>query len=70
MFSQVHQCKHNAKTEEGPKYDARNPPPMYTIVWYITSRRVDPTSIGQHGGLKVVEDEVAFRVVRDCVIAV
>jgi hypothetical protein len=70
MFAQVYQRKHDAKTEESCKHDARDPSPMYVEIRYIASCRVDPTAIGQHGGLEVVEDEVASRVVRYSIVAI
>ena len=70
MFPQVHQCEHDAKAEKGPKHDASNASAFDVEVRYVACCRIDPTPIGQHCRFEIVKDEVAFRIIRDRVVAV
>jgi hypothetical protein len=70
MLVQVDQREHDADAKQRAKHDARLPPRADPVIWYVARRCIDEASVGEHGRLEVVEDEVAFCVVGERAVAV
>lgn len=70
MLLQIDQCKHNGDGKYRSESYAQFPAFGDALDGHVTGCCVDPGAVAEYDGFPLVEDEVAFRVVGDCVVAV